>query len=273
MLVSNLVVDILLFGALLLGGALDSFVPALHGVATLLAVGGATYIAAQEISATLDRRGQWTQESLWTSVALCVAGFIYYWWRNQSDLILLALSIGLMMASLMIAIAIISAVGAALRDGGKALGGFVFSALGSLLLGGLAGALILALSQPANTLSFVWKIGLVALSAIAWKWREKSLPEAPTETVAPEVAANTTELPTFVQNIPGVKGAPQNVVATPTHAQPTLVPQNGTVFDRLGPALVLGAVLLFIAANGARLAKPISTPAVAGTPISGTPAP
>src|SRR5215213_6797112 len=116
MVVSDLIFDAILFGALLLAVLLDSLFPALHGTAFLLVVGAATYVAAQELCDALSRRSWWTQESLATALSLSTGGFIYVWWRNSSDLAWLILSIGLMMASLMIAIATISACSATLRE-------------------------------------------------------------------------------------------------------------------------------------------------------------
>ena len=283
MLVSNLLVDILLFGALLLGVIVDGMVPSAHGAVSLFAVGAVLYLAAQEAAHALEKRGQWTQESLWTSISLCAAGLVYYWWRNQSDLALLGLSLGLMMASLMIAIGVIGAIGAATHGQIKALGGLIITLLGALFLGVLAGALVLALSQPNEILPLAWKIGVVILSALGWKLREKSIAatsnataveempaapivETPTATTAPGV-----EVPAFVQNIPGVKNASSHHAAEAQNAHHaahrTLIPQRGTILDRFWPALVLGALLLFFAANGSKLVAPISAPAIAGTPL------
>ncbi len=286
MLVSNLLVDVLLFGALLLGAIVDGMIPSAHGAVSLFAVGAVLYLAAQEAAHTMEKRSLWTQESLWTSVSLCAMGLVYYWWRNQSDLALLGLSLGLMMASLMVAIGVIGAFGAAAHGQIKALGGLIFTLLAALVLGVLAGALILALSQPNEILPLTWKIGVVVLSALGWKLREKSLKpaqnatitESPTAPVAQpasttQASESSVEVPAFVQNIPGAtananataraKAQSQNA---PHHTHRTLIPQRGTILDRFWPALVLGALLLFFAANGSKLVAPISAPAIAGTP-------
>ena len=107
MVVSNFIFDIVLFGALFLAALADGALPQTFGVATLLAVGAAIYIGAQEWCDALLRWRQWTQESLSSAVALSTLGFIYFWWRNPGDFALLVLSIGLMMASLMVAIAVL----------------------------------------------------------------------------------------------------------------------------------------------------------------------
>jgi hypothetical protein len=272
MLVSDLVFDALLFGALLLGGVLDGLLPATHGAASLVAVGAATYLAAQEASHALEKRGIWTQESLWSSLSLCLLGFIYYWWRNQSDLILLGLSISLMLASLMLAIGFISGLSAAWRSGGTALGGLVVTMAGALLLGALAGALVLALSQPASILPLALKLGLVAFSLVVWKAREKMRPPHENATPATLTSAAAPEAPT-VANIYGVKASPSPVAApTPTPVtHRSLIPRRGSVLDRFAPALVLGAGLLMFALSGSRLAEPISPRVIAQPSASDAP--
>lgn len=266
MLVSNLLVDLLVFGALLLGALVDGAVPSTHGAASLLAVGGALYLAAQEVSAFLDRRQMWTQESLWTSLALCTAGLGYYWWRNQSDLALLALSIALMLSSLMVAIGLISGLGAVLRGHKGAISGLVASIVGALALGAVGGGAIIALGQPNSALPIAWKIGVVALSFVLWKAREKARP--PVQNTMDASAPVPAEDDKRVVNLYGVKSAPEKSVspaASTSHR--ALIPQRGTVFDRLGPALVLGLALLAIAASRSNLAAPITSRAVSAETI------
>lgn len=266
MLVSNLLVDLLVFGALLLGALVDGAVPSTHGAASLIAVGGALYLAAQEISAFLDRRGMWTQESLWTSLALCTAGLAYYWWRNQSDLALLALSIALMLSSLMVAIGLISGIGAVFRGHKGAIGGLLASIAGALALGAVGGGAIIALGQPNSALPIAWKIGVVALSFVLWKAREKARPPIQNTMEAPTVSALDE---TRVVNVYGVKSAPEKS-ATPaaSTSHRALIPQRGTVFDRLGPALILGLALLAIAASRSNLAAPITSRAVSAETVA-----
>ena len=96
-------------------------------------------------------------------------------------------------------------------------------------------------------------------------------PAAPTVEMPTETAASGVEVPAFVQNIPGVKNAPSAKVVEAQNAHQaahrTLIPQRGTILDRFWPALVLGVLLLFFAANGSKLVAPISPPAIAGTPL------
>jgi hypothetical protein len=260
MLVPDLLIDALVFGALLLGALADGAVPSTHGAASLLSVGAALYLAAQEASAWMERRKLWTQESLWTSLSLCAAGLAYYWWRNQSDLALLVLSIALMLSSLMVAIAIISALGAAIRDNAGAIVGLLISSVGALALGALAGACIIALGQPNSALPLAWKAGVVALSFVLWKAREKARP--PAENQPEKAPAPVAEDAKRVVNLYGVKSVPEKAPAAPAPATShrALIPQRGTVFDRLGPALVLGLLLLALAASsGSKLAAPIVT--------------
>lgn len=261
MLVSDLLIDLLVFGALLVGALVDGALPVTHGAASLLAVGAALYLAAQEVSAFLDRRKMWTQESLWTSLALCTAGIAYYWWRNQSDLALLALSIALMLSSLMVAIGLISGIGAVLRGNAGAVGGLLASIVGALALGAVGGGAIIALGQPNSALPLAWKLGVIGLSFVLWKAREKARP--PLQNTL-EAVPSPIEDEKRVVNLYGIKVAPQDSEA-PVHSTShrALIPQRGTVFDRLGPALVLGLVLLAIAASGSKLAAPITSRAVA----------
>jgi phosphatidylglycerophosphate synthase len=119
MVVPDLIFDIVLFGVLLLALLLDNvfpFSPQLHGSVTLLAVGLATYVAAQEMSEALDRRKWWAQESLATALAIATLAFVYYFKRNDSDLALLGLSIALMMTALMVLISVIAALGTAWNE-------------------------------------------------------------------------------------------------------------------------------------------------------------
>jgi hypothetical protein len=237
MLVPDLILDVLLFGALLLAALLDSFVPGLAGVASLLAVSAALYVAAQELSSVLEKRGGWSQESLATSLSLCTAGFIYYWWRNQSDLALLILSVGLMMASLMVTIALLASIGAAFRHGSAApFIGFLLTVGGSIVLGVLAGLLILALGRPATESPLWMKAVLIGVSALAWKLRQSARP--PQTNPAPGTTASDAELP-----------APTPATSPP--ARPILIPQSGRLLDRFLPALILGALLFVLSQRDA----------------------
>ncbi|MBV9867331.1 MAG: hypothetical protein JO316_18395 [Abitibacteriaceae bacterium] len=254
MLVSDLLFDIILFGVLLVASVVDFLFPVLHGVATLFAVGAATYIAAQELGDALTQRRWWTQESLATSLSLSTAGFIYYWWRNQSDLALLVLSIGLMMASLMVTISVIAAIGAAIKDKSpKPLIGLVLTTAGAFALGLLAGVL---------TLNAALTISLTAIiSLILWKVRENINPpvqNAMSQGVLSASAADQPNLTTAGAVTPPAmsREAGSEAMAPRPLAHPSgrwmLVPQRGTLLDRFLPVLVLGA-LLFMALKGAGL--------------------
>lgn len=261
MVVSNLLFDVILFGALLLAALLDSFFPILHGGASLLAVGGATYIAAQEWCDAAQRRNLWTQESLATSLALSVAGFIYFWWRNQSDLSLLVLSIGLMMAALMVTIALIASLGHIGREKTPApLGGFLLTSFGAILLGLMAGSLMLALGRDAATMPLYMKALLIGFGLILWKLRENLRPPAP-------YTLPTTVAPPITDKFSAPEVLPDSPAASA--ARPALIPQRGTLLDRFIPALVLGAIL-FLASrqNGALLAPAASASNASTAPAS-----
>jgi hypothetical protein len=225
MVVSNLVFDVILFGALLLAALIDGFFPATGGVVSLLVAGGAVYIAAQEWCDSLARRKLWTQDAFSTAVALSVLGFIYFWWRNTGDFALLILSIGLMMASLMVAIGIIAAVGAMFKEGAvAALSGFVLTFLGAFALGVFGGVLTLLLSSPVGLLPQLLVIG-VAL--FVWKLRENMRPPLANE--------HATEKDLVVP------------VSSSAHAfRWALIPRGGTLLDRFVPVLVLAVIMFFM---------------------------
>ena len=241
MILPNLAFDALLFGLLLIAAAIDSAFPVTHGAASLLVVGGATYWAAQELAEWLLRRLGWSQESLATSLSLCMAGFIYFWLRNQSDFALLALSIGLMMGSLMLAISILAALSAAFREGrATPLVGWLATAILSVTLGTAVGFAVLVLGQSGMT-HLPLKIGGIAGALILWKLREMLSP--------PAVNAHYTQ--------PGAQE-----IAPPQDQRVALFPQRGTLLDRLVPVLILGIIAVIAARGMVSLDLP-TTPAIA----------
>jgi len=256
MIVSNLLFDGLLFGALLVALLLDTLVlsfpglysmpgvPVLHGAATFVVIGAAIYLAAEDLCGALARRKIWSQESLATALALCAQGFIYYWWRNDSDLMAVVLHIGLMMASLMVLIAVVAAIGAAWHDKSAApLAGLFITAIGAALLGVLAGVLTFFLS---SNLPLPMKIALIVIGVVGWKVRETMKPpthRAPAhhaESDAVNGAANSAS-----ENTPHIQNAHEH-----SPARKFLAPQRGTLLDRLLPVLVIGA-LAFVALQSA----------------------
>jgi len=261
MVVPNLLFDVILFGALLLAAILDNGVSSLHGAASLLAVGAATYVAAQELSDALTRRHWWTQESLSTALSLSTAGFIYFWWRNDSDLALLVLSIGLMMASLMIAIAVIGGCGTALKEqSSKPLGGLLLTMLGSLLLGVLAG--LLTLNAP-----LIPRLLVIIAGMAWWKLRENVRPPEQNTRAQETPTANRPATPAPV---PGKYGPPRPEAAArdaTAHATArwALIPQRGTLLDRFLPILLLGAVLFFTFQQAGRSFLPAAPSASASS--------
>jgi hypothetical protein len=230
MILPNIAFDTLLFGLLLIAAAVDSAFPITHGVASLVIVGGATYWAAQEISEWVLRRIGWTQEPLATSTALCAGGFLYFLLRNQSDLSLLALSIGLMMGALMVAISIIAAIGTAVREGRpSAFSGWVFTTLLAGCLGVSGGVLAIILgANGTNSLSL--KVAAILGAVVLWKLREKLSP--------PDANPHFT-----TQTAKAVSPAPSGVSAP----RVALFPQRGTLLDRLVPLLIIGAIFSFAA--------------------------
>ena len=243
MILPNLAFDALLFGLLLIAAAIDSAFPISHGAASLLVAGGATYWAAQELSEWLLRRVGWSQESLATSLSLCTAGLVYFWLRNQSDLALLALSIGLMMGSLMLAISVLAAFSATFREGrATPLMGWLSTTLLSLALGVAVGFVILVLGQSGMS-NLPLKIGGIAGALVLWKLREMLAP--------PAVNAHYT--------LPGAQE-----IAPPQNERVALFPQRGTLLDRLVPVLILGLIAVVAARSTISLNLP-TTPAVAAS--------
>ena len=251
MVLSNWLFDLIVFGVLLVASLLDASVPALSdnasmlaGAATLVAVGAAIYLAAQEISDALARRGLWTQESVATATALSVLGFLYFQ-RNASDLALLALSIVLMMASLMLAIAVIACLGVAIREGSAApILGLLATLAGAVLLGAMAGLFVLSDR-------FALKLALLVVGFAVWKLRENVRPPEPSAAlVALEKAAAREEQKANLRTLSGMQRPTTEAPAEATHR--ALIAQRGTLFDRIWPVLALGALIL-LATNRDRL--------------------
>ncbi|HEX8235523.1 MAG TPA: hypothetical protein VF600_06165 [Abditibacteriaceae bacterium] len=285
MVVPDLLFDIVLFGALLLALLLDNvfpFSPQLHGAATLLAVGLATYVAAQEMSEALDRRKWWAQESLATALAIATLAFVYYFKRNDSDLALLGLSVALMMTALMVLISVIAALGTAWNESSaRPIGGLLATVLGALVLGQLSGLLVIVLSSEVST---ALKAVILVVGAVLWKLRAVVLPPARNGAVgAPP--GNQQTVPASGDTRPGE--TPNTVLGydlstgSPAHpgARWALMPQRGRLLDRFLPVLILGALFfLALQQSGSSLWSPAS-PAVAangnptnsmGTASSGT---
>ena len=238
MVVSNNIFDVILFGALLLAALVYGFVPGTAGAVALLIAGGAVYIAAQEWCDGLIRRKLWTQDAFSTAIALSVLGFIYFWWRNTSDFALLILSIGLMMASLMITIGIIAAFASSFKERTPApLLGLVLTFLGAFSLGVFGGVLALFLGGGAGLTA---KVLVVGVALFVWKLRETLRPPAANEHAAPETIVAPSE----------------------THAiRWALIPRGGTLLDRFVPVLVLAVVMFFFGSQ-------ISTPDQLTAPVA-----
>lgn len=252
MVVSNGLFDALLFGLLLLGMGLDFAVPALHGAAFLLACGAALYVAAQEWSETLSKRGLWTQESLSTALALSVGGFIYFRGRNGSDFALLVMSIGLMMASLMVAISTLSAFGAVLKNlNPSSLVGYLITVVGASVMGALAG--LLTLDAP-----IVAKAVCVVIAFAIWKARESFSPPAPNAAEAPSHEVNS-NAPKFDLETSG------STKPAPTLSQKWLIPRRGTLLDRFVPVLILGALLIIFSRQSGNILSSVAPPASANS--------
>jgi hypothetical protein len=258
MVVPDLIFDVVLFGVLLLAVLLDNVFPQqLHGAASLLAIGTATYVAAQEMCDELARRKWWTQESLATALSLSTAGFIYYWWRNDSDISLLGLSIGLMMAALMVMISVIGAGSATL--GNKSIHpllGLAATATGALCLGLLSGLLIFVLTSDVGQSSILIKAVILGVGAVLWKLRENLRPpmrnEVPLGVATmgnpawpmPTAEGSSSSRSSAASPLASEdSGAAPRAVAAHPGGRWALMPQRGTLLDRFLPILIMGAVL------------------------------
>lgn len=232
MIISSLLFDVVLFGALLIAVVVDAVLPGLAGAVTLVVVAAAVYVAAGEFAGFLGKRENWTQEALSTGMALSALFFIYWWWRNPSDLSLLTLSIILMMTALMLTIAIISCINAMWNQkSAMPLAGFALTAMGGIILGILAGPLTLAFAATYKVLAII--IGLVI-----WKARERIKPPP-----GKDVLAETPE--------------------TLAGERWVLLPSHGTLLGRLLPVIMVGALLMVAAHQWGQSAALPVTPSLA----------
>jgi hypothetical protein len=219
MILPNLVFDVLLFGLMAVAVAVDALLPVTHGAATLIVLGFVVFLAAED-AAHLARRFGWGQESYASGIAVSLFGFIYFWWRNQSDTAATALHICLMLSALMVLIGTVAAFSHAWKERSIApIIGLVATKIAALLLGGLGGLCLLFLSSSA---SLPLKLAVVAAALIGWRLRVQKKP--PVSTVETEPAG-------------GVHAPAPRV----------LLPQGGTALDRALPLVLLGAVASFIA--------------------------
>lgn len=245
MVVRDSLFDALLFGVLALALLADAFFGAHLGVATMLAVGLATYFAAQELSRAIARRGLWSQESLATSVALSVVGYFYYTWQNGADIILVALSIGFMMTALMMMIAGVAALGAAIHGQGlRAIVGWFAEFAGAVLLGCAAGLLVLVLVSEA----WAWPIRFAVLMlgcaiALIFGAMQKSVRAKTKSSTRNAEFAAANALSERAQNdahLPNTSSAD-----TPVSGWSPM-PQNGSLLHRFVPILLVGALAFAI---------------------------
>lgn len=264
MVVRDSIFDVLLFGVLALALALDRIFPQLHGVATVFAVGLATYLAAQEMACGLARRPLWTQESLTTSVALSALGFLYYFGRNGSDIILVILSLAFMMTSLMMLIAIVAAIGAAWHGKSVApLLGWIATFAGALVLGAFAGVLILVLTSdlPIALRFALFAVGFALAKMRAMSRRTANQTPTPHDTSSTRNAFSHTETPDNSKPDDDTRAS-----AAEMHAGSwTLQPERGTLLERFAPILLVGALAFVFLSQTRRNAAWPSASAQAAT--------
>ena len=231
MILSDLLFDALMFGALVLAVVCDALVPASHGSATLVVLGFFLYLAAED-GAEIARRAGWGQESLASGVALSTFGFIYFWWRNDSDVAATALHICLMLSALMALIGVVAALAAAFHErSARPLIGLLATVGIAFALGALGGAALLFLTGGA---SLVLKLAVVAASLVAWRLRVQKGGNAATSTVenGPDAKKDAAQ-----------KDAKNTVAEDAALAASRILrPHSRLALDRLAPLLVIGAL-------------------------------
>lgn len=217
MILSSLLFDVALFVLMAAAVAMDALVPATHGAATLLVLGFVVFLAAED-AAHLARRFGWGQESLASGIAVSTFGFIYYWWRNQSDTAATALHICLMLSALMVLIGVVAAFSAAWKDRtASPVLGLIVTKISAFLLGVLGGIALLFWTSEAP---LGLKLAVVGAGFLVWRLRARG--SAPVSTVE-----NETKEETFAPRV--------------------LRPGSGTAFDRAVPLVLLGALAAIIA--------------------------
>lgn len=226
MILSDLFFDVLLFGALILAVVCDALVPASWGVATLIVLGFFLYLASED-GATIARRAGWGQESLASGVAVSTFGFIYFWWRNNSDTAATALHICLMLSALMALIGIVAAIAAAAHErSARPILGLLATVGIAFAIGALGGVALLFLTGKA---ALVLKLAVIAASLVAWLVRAR-LPHKP--------ATSTVENASASQPDKTLEKAAEEA----TLVARLVRPQNRLALDRLAPLLILGAL-------------------------------
>ncbi|HEX8551637.1 MAG TPA: hypothetical protein VF681_08785 [Abditibacteriaceae bacterium] len=215
MTLSDILFDVLAFGALLAAVACDALVPATHGAATLIVLGFLLYLAAED-GAAIGRRFGWGQESLASGLALSTFGFIYYWWRNNSDTAATALHICLMLSALMALIGIVAAFAAAMHErSARPIIGLIVTLVVAFLLGIVGGLTLLFLTSGA---ALAMKVAVIVVGVVVWR-------------VFAQMRKGT------VENAPAAE-SPDAALAVSRLVKPA----RGTTLDRLAPLLVLGAL-------------------------------
>lgn len=101
-----MILDFLAFGSLLIGVLIDRNA-VLAGTPLLVIVGGMCYMCSRELMGLLFPKRLESMESFTSTLAVLIVGFLYFFLRNDSDFILLVITLALMMGSLMLAIALI----------------------------------------------------------------------------------------------------------------------------------------------------------------------
>lgn len=229
MILPNLLFDIVIFGLMAAAVAVDALLPVTCGGATLVVLGFLVFLSSED-AGHFARKIGWGQESYASGISVSMAGFIYFWWRNNSDTAATALHICLMLSALMVLIGLVAAFGAALKErSAKPIAGLVVTTGLAVVLGLAGGAGILFWTSAAN---LPLKLGVVAAAFV--------------------VAAAANRLRRPVAAAPAAAGGPAvagdaDLDEPDASAPRVLRPAGGTTLDHTLPLILLGALAALIA--------------------------
>jgi len=148
----------------------------------------------------------------------------------------------------MVLIALVATLSAAYeKQTGLPFAGLLATAFGALMLGLLAGVLVLLLTAPAVPIAV--KAGLLVAGTVIWKIRESVKPpshheEPVTDAVGAPGAAAIPAADSRSQSSP-----PDAAMVAHPGSKRFLVPQRGSLLDRFIPILVLGVIAFFALGN------------------------
>jgi len=243
MILPNLLFDVVVFGLMAVAVLLDALQPVTSGAATLLMLGFLVFLTSED-AAHLARRTGWGQESYASGIAVSIAGFVYFWWRNNSDTAATALHICLMLSALMVLIGIVAAFGAALKEKrARPVMGLVVTSITAVVLGAAGGQAILFWT---STATLPLKLAVLAAGFVV-SLAASRVGRKPAAATAAATAATATSTGTAAHDAVAQVAAAHEAVAHDAAAPRVLMPAGGTTLDRALPLILLGALAAFVA--------------------------